>query len=166
MFLLSVRYKKNKKNFHFTQKTCFICLKTLTGTLIDEDDPAFMDLNKLFHSKDGSKEDQPDGNADEDDEGEDPEADADDSNNCAPDIVDSDASDAWISAIVESGDSQKIGIVSVCVLSNEVKATLLDKDEGRQQLADYLDLLQVLVYSFMQEVSLSTVAFCCLFSRK
>eukprot|EP01036_Dinobryon_divergens_P026580 gene26580-35248_t len=123
------------------------------GTLIDEDDPAFMDLNKLFHSKDGSKEDQPDGNADEDDEGEDPGADADDNNNSAPDTVDSDASDAWISAIVESGDSQKIGIVSVCVLSNEVKTTLLDIDEGRQQLADYLDLLQPVEVIAEQSIS-------------
>ena len=108
-----------------------------------------MDLNKLFHSKDTSKDDQPDGHADENDEVEDPGADATDENNNAPDTIDSDVSDAWISAIVESGDSQKIGIMSVCVLSNEVKAALLDKDEGRQQLADYLDLLQVCHSLFM-----------------
>ena len=118
--------------------------------MIDEDDPAFMDLNKLFHAKGLSNDDQPDMDED-DEEGDEPRADVDvDVDHNAPDTVELDPSDAWISAIVESGDSHKIGIMSVCVLSNEVKAALLDKDEDRKQLADYLDLLQVHTREFMQ----------------
>ena len=81
-----------------------------------------------------------DDNSDENDE--DIEEKSDVSKNDEDHTFISEPADAWIASIVDNEQSD-IGVIAICIHSNEVRLQLIPKDVTRQQLADYLGMLQV-----------------------
>lgn len=128
----------------------------IPGTLIDDEDPAFMNLTKLYNEKkeadvdkegDDSCDDTAVKDGDDIEEALDAQQPSQSHSIIDKSIVVSDDAERWIVAISEEDDrGGVIPAVAANISANTIRMELLEYDEERQRLVDFLHILQVLIH--------------------